>query len=557
MDDQLTLQILELLETKQGACQELYTAAEMSYTAPFQQIANDMELGLRTILSLIQGKETVGNKRLLPMLQSILDTVRRVQGHYSENREYCLKKIEFELLPLLQEAYGIYYFFQYVADHPEKLSEYYATDKNRLFGNVYIDEAIETGNYKYELSISVLAYNKLDYTKLCVESLLENIPKGLNYELILVNHGSTDGTKEYFESIHPHKQLDIAVNGGGMGASSRIVEGEFGLGISNDTVITPRAIENLLACIRSDPKIGWAVPTTPNVSNFQTIPAQYSSQVELFDFARRNNDLDPYRWEQRVRLCNPIAMARNRITCSTAGLCTNGWFYSQHPTHSNPFSFPDDRTSLLLRRHGYKLMLAKNAYCHHFGSVTLKDESRQQNEHKVYMEGRQEFYRMFQVDPWGPGCYYDTVFMKRVVEEAIGHVEVLGLNCGLGSNSLKIKEQVKEYCHNMDCTLTNLTDSSRFLEDLRGISDKAGTVSSIKELKEALRNCKFQYIVWELPLLEQYKFATLLTLCMEHLTPSGTIFLKKSEQSKRAIRAKNWKALGDDWFVLKKEDRWS
>lgn len=90
---------------------------------------------------------------------------------------------------------------------------------------------------------------------MCVESILAKIPEGLNYELILVNHGSDDGTKEYFESIHPNKQFDIAVNGGGVGAISKIVEGEFTFLVSNDVIVTPYAIENLLTCIRSDTKI--------------------------------------------------------------------------------------------------------------------------------------------------------------------------------------------------------------------------------------------------------------------------------------------------------------
>lgn len=554
MDDQLTLQILELLGTMQEACQELYTAAKMSRTVFFQQTAGDMELGLQTMLSLVQDKETVGNKRLIPMLQSILDTVRRVQGHYSKEREYCLKKIEFELLPLLQEAYGNYYFYQYVADHPEKLEEYYTIDKNRLFSNTYVDEAIQTGKFKYELSICVTGYNKLDYTKRCVKSLLQNIPEGLNYELILVNHGSNDGTKEYFESIRPHKQLDIAVNGGGLGSNARIAEGEFVLGISNDTIITPGAIENLLACIRSDPRIARAVPTTPNISNLQSIPAQYSTWEELVDFARKNNRLDPCRWEQRVRLCDPIAISRSSVARSAGGLCPNGWFYSHHPTHSNPFSFPDDRISLLLRRHGYKLMLVKNAYCHHFGSVTLKDEITKQNEQKYYAEGRQEFNHMFQVDPWGPGFCYDPVFIERVVEDETGHVEVLGINCGLGSNSLKIKEQIKEYSHNTDCALTNLTSEVRFLEDLRGISDEAALITSIKAFKNALYQRTFQYIVWELPFLEKYKFGTLLELCLEHLAPGGKLFIKLSEQSRASVRGSfpNRKELGNDWTVLEK-----
>lgn len=150
------------------------------------------------------------------------------------------------------------------------------------------------------------------------------------------------------------------------------------------------------------------------------------------------------------------------------------------------FSFPDDRESLLPRRHGCKLMLVKNAYCHHYGSVTLKDEISRQNKDEQYLEGRREFYRVFQIDFWGPGFCYDAVFKERVVKDEAGHAEVFGLNCGLGSNSLKIKEQIKEYCHNTDCALTNLTSDARFLEDLRGISDEAALITSDKEFKNAL-----------------------------------------------------------------------
>ena len=34
--------------------------------------------------------------------------------------------------------------------------------------------------------------------------------------------------------------------------------------------------------------------------------------------------------------------------------------------------------------------------------------------------------------------------------------------------SLKIKEQVKEYCHNTDCILENITDDNKYLMDLKG-----------------------------------------------------------------------------------------
>jgi len=554
MEDQVVLPILELLQTMQAACQELYTSVETGNERIFDQLCDDISTGLTQILQIIDGQETAGNQKLRMAGESILDSIRRVKEYFYSDREMCLRKIEFEVLPLLQEAYGTYYFFQYLAEHPEHLPDYYAKEKNLLFSNEYVNEALERGEFKYKVSIYVVGYNKLDYTKTCVESLLKNLPEGLNYELILVNHGSSDGTKEYFESIHPNKQLDIAVNGGGADAVWRIIEGEYILMISNDIVITPHVIENLLACADSDPKIASIVPATPNISNLQTIPAQYSTFEELQEFGRHNNNLDSFRWEQRVRLCNPIQLLRSSVYVGSKGLCINGMFHTMHPVHA--WSFPDDRISLLLRRNGYKMILAKDAYCHHFGSVTLKSEIQQYNEQKYYAEGRREFLKAYSVDPWGPGFCYDSAFMNRVVEDEQGHIEVLGINCGLGSNALKIKEQIKEYCHNTDCRLTFFTDDSKYIADLRGIGDQAEETASIKKLKAALSKQTFQYIVWEDAFLPQCGFDLLLECFSKSLSPTGKLLLKETQQNQKTLqqRTPSAKALGNDWFLFHRKD---
>lgn len=49
-----------------------------------------------------------------------------------------------------------------------------------------------------KFTISVLALNNLDLTKRCVESVLSN---SQDYELILTNNGSTDGTKIFFDEL--------------------------------------------------------------------------------------------------------------------------------------------------------------------------------------------------------------------------------------------------------------------------------------------------------------------------------------------------------------------
>lgn len=481
---------------------------------------------------------------LTKILQSIRDTLSRLRIRKADEA-YRLSKLQFELIPLIEESFQHARYWLWAVTSPHRMKQY-REEVPSLCGNYYIDQAEETGEYPYEAAFVVIGYNKLDYTKICVENLLRNIPEGLRYELILVNHGSSDGTREYFESIRPTKQLDIAVNGAGFDVFRRIVESEYTFLITNDVVVGYHAIPNLLDCIRSDPKIAFVVPTTPNTSNFQTIPVQYRSLDELEQFTRRNNISDPFRWEQRTRLCDPIAVWRSAKFFGRQGIFDNSYLGA-----ATDLAFPDDRRSLLLRRRGYKLMLAKDAYCHHFGSVTIKEDvaKRKEAEAEFYLKGRQAFYRNFGIDPWGTGFCYDASFMDCVAEECHEHVDILGINCGMGSNSLKIKEQLKEYWHNTDVRLYNITDDAAFLADLRGISDEAELISSITELRRFLYGKNFQYVVWETPFLIGQQFNLVFEACRGSLASGGRLFLKLTEQNEKCGVQKflEWTDMGGRW----------
>lgn len=550
-NEELRLKILDLLDTLQQASSELYGLASSGREKQVHELAYDMREALHVILAnSLELEKSDSRIKLSLAVESIEDSLIRAlilfNGGYFERFD---NKIEFELIPLLREAFSQFYFWGFMANKKNGVKEYLDNDRAYLYKNYYIDEAVETGKYKYEIAFVVLAYNKLEYTKLCIESLLKNIPSDCNYELILINHGSTDGTKEFFENINPTKLLDIKKNGGGMDACSRIVESQFVMQISNDVVITPGAIQNMLSCMKSDNKIAWVVPTTPNVSNLQTIEAEYTTIEQMMEFAKKNNQINPYRWEQRVRLCNPISLYRTETFLAEKGAGLNGYIHSV-----NVQSFPDDRVSLLLRRNGYKMILAKDAFCHHFGSVTLKDEIQQKEAEKFYLEGRHEFYRAFQIDPWETGFCYDVEFCNRVIDNELNHVDILGINCGMGSNSLKLKEQLKEFCHNKDVTLYNLTNDQRYLLDLKGISDIAQYISKIDEFNDFLYAKNFNYIVWEDPFLDQKMFLKLYEKVIKSLVHDGCLLMKTNVQNERWVEknGQKIKPLGSIWNIIKK-----
>ncbi|MDK2562686.1 glycosyltransferase [Romboutsia sedimentorum] len=497
----LVKQMLEIINTMLEASQHLYEIAIKKDYSNFMEIVNDMNNAINSIHSNIVNLKKAENITINVDLacENANYSLNRIANLSKSRSRNILDKIEFELIPILEDMYLQLYFWGSIYPDKEKIHNYYQNELIPLCSNKYIDQSEINGKYKYDLSVIVVGYNNLEYTKLCIESILKYVPDNINYELILLNHGSIDDTKKYFESIAPTKQVDILKNGGSPTAAIRTIEGKYCLTVSNDVVVTENAIVNMIKCIESDDKTAWVVPTTPNVSNNQTIPANYNTIDEMHEFSRINNKSDKYRWEQRVRLCNPIDLKSSKIWFSSNGIGWGGYFHT-----SNIMSFPDDKVSMILRRKGYKMMLAKDAHCYHFGSITLKDEVNNYKDKEgnvgsetFYTEGRKEFSEFFKIDPWGTGFGFDFNLFTHLLCNDDGHVDVLGINCGMGSNPLKIKESIKENVHNLDVEIYNITDEKCYIEDLKGSSDVVEYTDDFSIVENVFGNKKFNYIVFE------------------------------------------------------------
>jgi len=531
------LRTLESLAGLIGAAEQLWRLGADRDFLSFERHAESMN---RALQDLIPRQEKDAS------LKSVADSLRHITLLARARSHNTLRKIEFELIPLLKESYQEYYFFNYVFPDKALMKEYYQREMAELGGNPYIDEAAGTGVYKYDLSVLVLAFNKLEYTRTCLENLLRHIPQDLNYELILVNHGSNDGTREFFEGIAPTKQLDIMVNGGGLGAFTRIVEGKYLLSVSNDVIVTENAIRNLVHCMDSDDKIAWVVPTTPNVSNLQTIPAEYKSLDEMRVFASENNrQSDPFRWEQRTRLCNPMCLRRSSVSFASSGL---NWYYHYYTDMQGGFN--DDREALLYRRNGYKMMLAKDSYCYHFGSVTLKDQvAKQEN---FYDKGRKVFCDAFGIDPWGTGVCWSLDMMSILKCTDEGHVDILGLNCGMGSNPLKIKESIRENARNPDIKLYSVTDDERYVDDLRGVSDVFAFEPDYRNFHRMFPDIRFAYVVFE-DGLDSYPEPLLILKELEkRLTAGGRLVFRTGDREVGKTILKNYPSasVAGEWHVI-------
>lgn len=324
--------------------------------------------------------------------------------------------------------------------------------------------------HKPQVSVVLLAYNHLDYTKQCYESLIAHTD-GVDYELITVDNGSTDGTAEYFDSL-PHKKklrfeenigVDRAINRG-----LQLGEGTYLLNLSNDIVVTDHWLKNLVSIMESDERVAMAVPVCGFSSNHQQVKLPYETLEQLHALADRRNRSNPRLWEDRMKLVTYTCLFRAKAIADA------GWFDEEF----NPGAYDDDAISFTLRRMGWRLILAGDTYVHHFGSVTFNAEYAKNN---LPLRNRALFLKKFGVDSWA-AAHIDMDLVNLHWYKRQGPVRILGLGSSCGSTLLQIKNMYRHIGVD-DVAIDYLTDAPHTLADLFTICRKAmyGPFHSIGE----------------------------------------------------------------------------
>ncbi|MDQ0062048.1 glycosyltransferase [Paenibacillus harenae] len=334
------------------------------------------------------------------------------------------------------------------------------------------------------VSIVLLAYNHIDYTKLCVESILR-YTSHINYELILVNNGSSDGTRELFDSITDAKVRHLSKNVGpvnGFNEGIEAAEGKYIACVCNDFIFTPRWMDNLLACIESDETIGFVSPGASFVSNHQSISGSYTNIGEMLNFAEQYNKSDSSKWEERVRLLPCVLMVRAKLFREIG----------KYDPHFYFGEFADDDISFRIRRAGYKLVYCKDTFTYHFGSITTKDDQINNNSLSV---SRQLFIDKHGLDVWVDGVFSSLLLDGLKLTTQRTPIAILGVHTKCGANPLQLKNRLKEQGV-LEVGITNYCIDSKYMADLRSVSNYVFE-GDIAQLKNKLDGVKYDYIIFE------------------------------------------------------------
>lgn len=226
-----------------------------------------------------------------------------------------------------------------------------------------------TGTQKSPLvSIVILAWNQLEYTRQCLASIERHTPEA--HEIICVDNGSTDGTRSWLrEQATRQANLTIITNrenrGFARGCNQGIetAKGELILLLNNDVIVTPHWLSGLIDCLLLHSHSGIVGPLTNSISGVQQLPSiGYTDLAALEDFAIDYREKYRHRRIPQRRIVG-FCMLFRRSLVDQIGLLDERF---------GSGNFEDDDFCIRAALAGYTNLIAGDVFIHHFGSATFR-----------------------------------------------------------------------------------------------------------------------------------------------------------------------------------------
>lgn len=231
------------------------------------------------------------------------------------------------------------------------------------------------------ISIITLTYNNLETsTKPFISSILENT-SDMDYELIIIDNFSKDGTVEYLHAIQTiHSNIRVIFNPANLGYSKgnnqglKLAKGDILCLVNNDVLFSPNWLKNLVSVVSSHPEIGLASPTVNEPGDRYSV----RNYNELFERHKQQSAVE-FEYTCSSSFC---CVCMRRDVFEKVGYLDEEF---------SPAYYEDDDYCLRVLYQGYKNAVLKNTFifhnhCQTSGKMPDRDEIRKRNRNYYYQK---------------------------------------------------------------------------------------------------------------------------------------------------------------------------
>jgi GT2 family glycosyltransferase len=216
------------------------------------------------------------------------------------------------------------------------------------------------------VSVVVLTWNALDYTRKCVASLLKHTHR--RHELILVDNGSDQDTLDYLTKLEAEQPgVKVIFNGKNLGFAAgnnvgiAAAQGDYVCLLNSDTVVTAGWLEALLSPAEKSARVGLVGPVTNRISGAQQLASvgyDEDTLEGLDDFAAGRSAAEAGKSQGALMIVGFCLLMKKRLIERIGGLDEG---FGQG-------NYEDNDYCLRAMLAGFNSVVAFDSFVHHFGS---------------------------------------------------------------------------------------------------------------------------------------------------------------------------------------------